>query len=159
MSPFDFSKLTSDTNLERVCHRVCDEAHSILDDRGAGALTTGQLTAICVETFFGEVCNGGIDQYLDNPSGQTAEFGPDSLRRVGLPHYADILEMALSRCERLEDMIDDWDGQPYRWIGWNRADSLEDLDKRFFALYFADRLEFRRKLHCYIVSNELEFTE
>jgi hypothetical protein len=60
VTPVDFANLRLDSNLERVCHVVVDEANHLRLETGIEALSVGQLTAICVEKFFGEVCNGGL---------------------------------------------------------------------------------------------------
>src|SRR5262245_27439751 len=98
MLPFDFAKLRDCEDMERVCHAVFNEAHDKWSEEGRESINTSQLTVLCVETFFGEVCNGGLPQFLSNESGRNASFAPNALRRVGLAAYAVILEEALKRC-------------------------------------------------------------
>jgi hypothetical protein len=160
MLPYDFAKIRECPDKEAACHAVVDEAHTKWTFEGRDAINESQLTVICVETFFGEVCNGGLSQYLFNESGRIASFGPEALRRVGLPQYAAILGDALQLCANapeenefgiLEDYFeppesdDDSDGP------------LDDLDHRFFELYSADKSEFRDKLFRYIVEHETDF--
>ena len=160
MLPYDFAKIRECPDKEAACHAVFDEAHTKWTFEGRNAINESQLTVMCVETYFGEVCNGGLDQYLFNESGRNASFGPEALRRVHLPKYAAILEEALNRCTNtpeenefgiMEDFFeppdsDDDDDGP-----------LGDLDQRFFKLYFANKTEFRDKLFQYIVDNEPDF--
>jgi hypothetical protein len=159
MLPYDFAKIRGCTDQEAACRAVFEEAHTKWSFAGRDAINKSQLTVMCVETYFGEVCNGGLDQYLFNESGRNASFGPESLRRVSLPRYAEILEEALARCtnapERNEfGITEDFFEPP------ESADDdapLGDLDDRFFKLYFENETEFRDKLYKYILGNEGDF--
>jgi Domain of unknown function (DUF4375) len=161
MLPYDFAKLRDCPDKEAACHAVFYEAHNKWSFEGRREINESQLTVLCVETFFGEVCNGGLDQYLWNSSGRIASFGPDALRRVGLPDYSGILEEALRRCanslkenefgER-EDFF-----EPPAWDDDDDDGPLEDLDDRFFDLYNANKTEFREKLFRFIMDNEPDF--
>ena len=162
MLPYDFAKIRISTNKEAACHAVFDEAHIKWIFAGRNAINDSQLTVLCVETFFGEVCNGGLDQYLGNESGRNASFGSEALRRVGLPKYAEILEDALTRCTNtplenefgiMEDFF-----EPSESDGNGDDDGpLGDLDNRFAELYFANKTEFRDKLFQFILDNEDDF--
>jgi hypothetical protein len=163
MLPYDFFKIRDCGDKEAACHAVFDEAHSKWTVEGRGAINESQLTVMCVETFFGEVCNGGLDQYLFNESGRNASFGPAALRRVGLPNYAEILEEALARCTNtpeenefgiMEDFFEPTESDD---SDDDDDDPLGDLDDRYFELYFANKTEFRDKLFQYIVDNEDDF--
>ncbi len=163
MSPYEFQEITNATDTETVTQTVFDQAYVKWITFGNDALTVGELTVYCVETTFEEVCNGGIGQYLGNESGQLAKYCPDSLQRLGLTEYARIMQEAIDRCRfiELESEVDDDDPRS-PWIEWmpatgNEDDLFDDLEKRFFELYFADKTEFRRKLFRYITDHESEF--
>src|SRR5262245_33922783 len=95
MTTAEFSKIKAASDKEAACHYIFNEASDIWPLGQPDTLTEGQITVICVETFFGEACNGGIVQYFDNIAGEWAFRGVDSLQRAGLPAYADILKRAL----------------------------------------------------------------
>jgi hypothetical protein len=96
MNPYEFSKLCASTDKEAPIGVLFDEAHDIWDEEGRDALTEGQITVLAVETFFGEILNGGFYQYFFNQSGGLAAFAPAALRRVGLGSYAPVLETFLA---------------------------------------------------------------
>lgn len=103
---------------------------------------------------------------MDNESGQMAEYASAALIRVGLEDYAKILQDALLRCEKLylpEDLDDPNDDDPRTpWVIWSQGeylDPFEDLDDRFFELYWANKGEFRKKLFQYVVEHEEEFLD
>jgi hypothetical protein len=161
MLSYDFARLRDTPDKEALCHAVFDEAHSKWTLDGLTALNLEQITVICVETFFGEVLNGGLEQFLSNESGRLASHGPAALRRVGLPEYGDILEQVLARCTNTPAVNDhgiqeDFFESPEHDDD-DAADPLQDLDDRFFEFYFANKLEFREKLFEYIVANEAAF--
>jgi hypothetical protein len=136
-------------------------AHDCWMESGRRSLSEGQVTVLCAETFFGETCNGGIEQYLFNESGRIASDCAESLRRVGLPKYAAIVEEAIGRCVNEPEENDHGESEDYFDCpddGSDNDDSpLEDLNERFFAMYFEDKQEFREKLYRYIVDHPQQF--
>lgn len=60
----------------------------------AGALSRLQRDALCVMNFQAELNNGGMHQYLFNPSGDFAGETPDVFRRIGATDAARLLEEA-----------------------------------------------------------------
>lgn len=161
MLPYDFAKLRNSANKERACHAVFNEAHTKWSSEGGDTINESQRTVMCVETYFGEVCNGGLDQYLFNESGRIASYGPEALRRVGLPQYAAILEEALSRSKNSPQMnefgiMEDF-FEPSVADDDDEDGSLDDLNDRFFELYFANKTEFRDKLFQFILDHEVDF--
>jgi hypothetical protein len=133
----DFEMVCQSTDLEAACHLVFGKAHSKWSKRGPSALTIGERTLLAVETFFGETCNGGVDQYLGNESGKLTEDLPEALLRVGLTSY---VPLAIEIRQRQRTM---------------NEDALDDLTNRFFELY--DEHAFRRALFDYIRNHEDEF--
>jgi hypothetical protein len=99
MTPYDFVRIAGEPNLELALDGVFQEAHAKwtdenieadgndeqwTDERTLACLTQGQITVLVVETYFGEVLNGGHYQYFSNESGGFANFAPAALRRVNL---------------------------------------------------------------------------
>jgi hypothetical protein len=161
MLPYDFANHMNSSNKEVACHAVFDEIHTKWTFEGRDALNEAQLTVLCVETFFGEVCNGGFEQYLFNEAGRNASLGPAALRRVGLPDYAELLEQVLARCVNKPEKNDfgiseDFFESP-EFDEDKENEPLEDLEERFFEIYSANKAEFREKLFDYIVTNETAF--
>jgi hypothetical protein len=158
MNPDDFQQVRDATDLERATHAVFDEAYGVWTGEGRESLTEGQLTVLAVETYFGEVLNGGFFQYFFNQSGALANLAPAALRRVGLNEYAIVLESflvlfpnatvseeATSRHQQIS-RLDEEHGEQF----------LEQLEQRFWDTY-QNEDEFRQKLFNYIVANEAEF--
>jgi hypothetical protein len=145
--------------MEAACHPVFDEATKRLAVAGRGALTEGQITVVCVETFFGEVCNGGLQQYLINQS-PTASACANALRRVGLAAYAEIIEQTLQICTNRPALNEFGELEDDFWLPDFETDDdfpLKELDTRFFEFYFAEEDEFRRHLFQYVIDHESEF--
>lgn len=161
MTPYDFSRLMSSEDSEAICHGVFDQAHDKWTQDGRAALTEGELTVLCVEAFFGETLNGGLEQYLFNESGLLAQFGCASLRRVELDKYAVILNKTLARCTTTTEEDEDYADKIVTRHEPPETDDedgpFSDLEEEFFALYFADKEEFRRHLESYIRNNEDQF--
>jgi hypothetical protein len=162
MTPFEFNELLRSADEERVRDAVLDEARRRLDEEGIEALTVGQLTVVCVASFFAETRCDGVQHFLET-SGPLVEYGPHALRRVGLNPYAAILEEVLARCEKYEFEIPaevNRNAEPSECVEWlpKRAeDRLADLEERFIVLHHANEQEYRTRLRAYIASNESQF--
>ncbi len=147
-----------------VCESVFEEAHTKWSHEGPSALTVGERTVICVMTFFGEMCNGGLETYLGNESGLLAEYGVESLRLIGLDRYADLLEKVFPHCVKTSEGAHG-DEMATRYEipeDESECDVLQKLEKKFFQLYtkkaFSERrAEYERPLASYIRNNEDQF--
>ena len=148
---------------EAAVHTVTSDASRKWREHGKASLTEGQITVLCVEWFFGEVCNGGIDQYLFNQSGRMASEGPGALERVQLHEYANILRSALSRCDNHPDNSENDFGEREDYYSPDPellgVHALDDLDRAFFTLYHSNQREFRDRLYEYILAHEEDFVE
>ena len=85
-------------------------------------------------TLEGEVNNGGFHQYFLNSAGETANFGPHALRRIGAKSTAEIAERAL-RVVSPEPLPED---QVVRQaileaLDDETIDELESLDAEFYS--------------------------
>jgi hypothetical protein len=159
MNRYDFLTICANSNKETATHAVLDEVERILLYKGRQALTEGQLTVYVVETFFGETCNGGLVQYLDNMSGDFANHAPACLERVGLGQFARVINKALALFphgrapENIYERSDEIEAIEEK----HSENALDEIGELFWPLY--DHEEFRNKLFAYIERNEAEFVD
>jgi Domain of unknown function (DUF4375) len=116
-----------------------------------------------VETFYGDVANGGLTQYLSNGHQAFAVYAVDALADVGLPVPAKVLRRAL---ELFPPKIQESSGPDY-------FDYFATIDDKFGSNYLEDEIEqefwdwynngnkneIRDRLHAWIVANEARFTK
>ena len=171
--------IRSSEDLEAVCSFLFDRVHSKWTFLGEGCLSVAERTLIAVETFFGETCNGGINQYLVNEGGAFAQELPEALARCGLIDYArialdlrdlfegEIPREASARWARIPGIesrtLRRISGRPPsdQEVRLNEIPNslLEELDSRFVDLYLPGNGEdFRLRLAAYIRENLAEFT-
>jgi len=101
-------------------------------------------------------------QYLWNESGILAQYASAALRRVGLDKFGTIADQTLARCVVTTEEDEDHPDRiitRYELPGEITSDDepFADLEEKFFALYFSDKSEFRRKMLAYILNNEEQF--
>ena len=138
----------ADDQMELVCHKFFDRAHTKWRICGARALSDKEKHALAVETFYGEVLNGGLIQYLSNESGAFAGWAVEAFEAIDIPAYADVMrnvqrlfpngvipEDADERCDRVE-AIDE--------------ELLDTAEKPFWDRYQTDKTEIRHKLFQYL---------
>ena len=95
-SQLEFARLLACNDREMVAHAICDRADDVFYSRGASAVIDPFKTVVTVETFWGEVTNGGLYQYFTNTYGAFATFAPAALEQVGLQLCAKVMKAALS---------------------------------------------------------------
>ena len=169
MTPAEFDKLVQNSDREVLCHAVHDETGDIEAEAGPDALTPPQLTAYCVEVFFGLTCNGGFQSLFNGAYQWTVPHTVQALRRVDLNHYASTLENAIARLfpegipsdkgvydDAVESIYDAFEESE---LADRFEDPFEVHEEPFWDHYNADESEFRQKLHAYIVANREGFTE
>lgn len=142
---------TEEDKMEDACHQVVGQAEEIYLMDGAESLTERQKYALAVETFYGEVCNGGLSQYLVNESGAYANWAADGFRAIGIPEFAQIA----ARVQALfpEGLVPE-DHEARLDIVKELDDAvLEEIEKPFWERYFADKSEIRRKLYAYLTTS------
>jgi len=115
------------------------------------AFSSGQIQLTAIHWHISEVCNGGHYQFYSNSTGIVWPEALDGYRTIGLPEVADILQEAADRyggnLSRDRDTREaQIDAQDY---------DLEDLDKRFYAVYENDQIE--QAMMKYIRSHRSEF--
>lgn len=176
----DLEFIRTSPDLEAVCSFLFDRIHSKWTFLGESYLSVGERTVLAVETFFGETCNGGINQYLVNEGGEFAQELPEALARCGLAEYAriatdlrnlfngEIPREASARWSRVSGIESRTlrrlsNGQPPDPEAGSTEipDSLlKELDDRFFELYLpGNGDDFRLRLTTYIRENLSEFTK
>ncbi|MBD5780831.1 DUF4375 domain-containing protein [Pelagicoccus sp. NFK12] len=118
-------------------------------------------TVFAVETFYGQVANGGIEQYLTNGHESLAVYTATALEEVGLELPAKVLREVLelfpadireSNEPNYLDYLDEIEEQ--------RGPEYieENIEQEFWNWYHDGNKEaIRRKLHDWIVSNETKF--
>jgi hypothetical protein len=144
---------------EAACHLVCDATDDAFYFGNPDDITGWIRDVLCVETFFGSMCDGGVVTWFDWDHGRLAHLVPEALRAVGLPEFAYFADKALAvhfpppypatiqgwdeAIEKIRDaqLEDDFDESVY-----------DAVEKEFFALYHADNTFFRSKLHGYVLA-------
>jgi hypothetical protein len=66
-------------------------------------LSVGEITVLTINQFIGEIENGGVVQYFDNPSGQLAHHLAASFRRIGANDVAVLVEKAVAQFTTSQD--------------------------------------------------------
>jgi len=143
---------------EFACHLVYHATDDAFNSRYPDDITGWIRDVLCVETFFGAMCDGGVVTWFDWDHGRLAHLVPEALRAVGLPEFASGADKALAVHfpPPYPDTIQAW-GEAIEQI---RDAQLEDdfdesiynaIEQEFFALYHADSTFFRTKLHGYVL--------
>lgn len=145
---------------EAACHLFFDATEDAFYCGNPDDITGWIRDVLCVETYFGAMCDGGVFTWFEWNHGRLAHLVPDALRAVGLPEFAPGAEKALAVhfpppypatiqewCEAIEhirdaQLEDDFDESVY-----------DAAEKEFFALYHADNAHFRTKLHAYVLAH------
>lgn len=147
-------------NAEVACHVVYHATDNAFYSGNADDITGWIRDVLCVETFFGAMCDGGAFTWFEWNHGKLAHLVPGALRAVGLPEFAPCAEKALAVhvAPPYPDTIQGW----AEVIEQIRDAQLEDdfdesvyeaAEKEFFALYHADSTHFRNTLHGYILEH------
>jgi hypothetical protein len=145
---------------EAASHVVYDATDDAFYSGDPADITGWIRDVLCVETFFGAMCDGGVVTWFDWDHGRLAHLVPDALRAVGLPEFASCADKALDvhfpppypgtiqawaeAIEQIRDaqLEDDFDKSVY-----------DAVEEEFFALYHADNTYFRNKLHRYVLEH------
>jgi hypothetical protein len=133
--------------MEMACHKVFDKAYARWSKRGPDGLSERQKYCLAIETFYGEVLNGGLKQYLHNDSGAFAKWAADGFEAIGLPAGAAVMRNVEKLFEGgvIPENVDD------RWAQMETMDleALDALANPFAELDFDDDT-IRRKLYQYL---------
>lgn len=145
---------------EAACHLVYDATDDVFYSGNPDDITGWIRDVLCVETFFGAMCDGGVVTWFDWDQGRLAHLVPDALRAVGLPAFAPGPEKALAVHfpHPYPATIQGWDELIERIRDAQREDDFDKsvydaVEEAFFALYHADKTYFRNKLHGYVLEH------
>ncbi|MDQ8196364.1 DUF4375 domain-containing protein [Coraliomargarita sp. SDUM461004] len=83
---------TEEDKMEALCHKHFHKAHDKWSDSGARLLSKEEKHTLAVETFYGEVWNGGLMQYLGNESGAFADWADEAFAEIGIPEYSKLMK-------------------------------------------------------------------
>lgn len=161
INPSKLRKLIETDDKELISHSLCDVADRIFQDQGVEAIPPALRTVLAVETFYGEVANGGLIQYLSNGYEAFAVHATAALDEVGLPLPAKVLRRALELFPREikespePDYFDYFDSIAEKF----GPDYLENEIEQEFWDWYNDghKDEIRNQLHEWIVANEARF--
>jgi hypothetical protein len=141
--------LTDDNQQESVCHRAFSNAYDKWAEGGARALSEAEKFTLAIETFLGEVTNGGLLQYLGNESGAFAGWAAKAFDAIGIPTYADVMRDVTSLFP--QGVIPEKPDELWAVIETIDVQRLESIERRFWERYATDKKEIRRMLFRYFV--------
>ena len=139
---------TNEDNMQRICHEAFDKAHDKWMSFRKLLLTKREKFILATETFYGEVTNGGIIQYLGNESGAFANWSVEAFEAIGIPEYSKVM-MKVKELFPAKTIPTDRDK---RWDLVEAIDKkvIETIEKEFWDHYYKNEKEIRTKLYNYI---------
>ncbi|MDF9832834.1 hypothetical protein M2103_001048 [Ereboglobus sp. PH5-5] len=131
-----------------ACGIFFSEAYAKWYESGPDALTPKEKHILAIETFIGEITNGGIIQYLGNESHAFANWAAEGFDQIGFPKYANIARRITSLFpyevipeddEKCCEIVEDIDGKIF-----------EGIEKDFNQAYNFYEAVYVEKLYSYI---------
>ncbi len=162
IDPAKLRKLIETDDKELISHSLCEVADDIFYDQGVNAIPHALKTVVAVETFYGEVANGGLIQYLSNGHEAFAICAVGALQDVGLPIPSKVLRRALELFP--QEIKDSSEPDYFEYLDTINEkfgpDYLEnEIEQEFWDWYNdGNNDEIRDRLHAWIVDNETRFT-
>jgi hypothetical protein len=163
----DLEQAKVDGGCESVCRMVFSEASAVVSVSGREALTPGQLTVYSVEIFFGQVCGGGLQSFLNGAYDWVVPYTSSALLRVGLPEYSEFLDKALEKLfpdgipegpdaydRRIEEIYDAFNASE---LNTKFADPFEVHEDGFWLHYNRSPERFHERMSNYIFTHQGEF--
>jgi len=157
------SKLLATGDKEGISHTLCDAADRIYDEYGIEAVPRALRVVVSVETFYGEVTNGGLVQFLSGGHGAFAVFAVEALTEVGLPIPARVLSSVLDLFPR--EIKDSKEPDYFEYLDTIEEKFGEDhidevIEQEFWTWYHdGNRGEIKNLLHRWIIKHEQDFTK
>jgi hypothetical protein len=133
---------------ENFCAHFFNAAHNQWMARGSSSLSDKQKHSLAVETFHGEVCNGGLMQYLTNESGAFANWAADGFDAIGIPQYADIMRKVQALFHG--GVIPEDTDVIFDLLDTLSEKVLEGIEQPFWDRYFSNEKEIPDKLYKYL---------
>jgi len=137
-----------DDRMELVCEKYFDAAHRKWGALGSFALSKKEKYVLAVETFYGEVMNGGLRQFVDNESGAFAGWAAEAFEAIGIPAYAAILRTLMSLFA--QGVIPEDPGERAKQVEAIDGERLEALEQLFWDRYSTNKTEIRRSLFQFV---------
>jgi hypothetical protein len=137
------------SRIEKVCHDYFDAAHTKWHERGVEALSSKERHVLAVETFYGEVTNGGLVQYLGNDSYAFANWAAEGFEKIGIREFAELMR-------RVQALFPDSIIPEDQDLGFSIVEKLDEgvvlseIEEVFWNRWRQDETEIRRKLYAYI---------
>ena len=78
--------------MEDYCLDFYDKAHNKFYKFKGLFLTKKEKHVLAVGSFYGEVINGGLLQYMGNESGDFIKWSIEAFYAIGIPNYAKVME-------------------------------------------------------------------
>lgn len=145
---------------EAACHLVYHATDDAFYFGDADDITGWIRDVLCVETFWGAMCDGGVVTWFDWDHGRLAHRVPEALRAVGLSEFAPCAEKALAvhSAPPYPDTLKEWDEIIERIRDAQLEDDFDtsvydEIEKEFFALHHEDSTRFRTQLYRYVLSH------
>ncbi|MDF1740527.1 MAG: DUF4375 domain-containing protein [Verrucomicrobiales bacterium] len=139
---------TEEDKIENFCENFFEAAHTKWSNQGSSSLTAKEKHFLAIETFYGEVLNGGLLQYLANESGSFAQWADESFEAIGIPTYATVIRNVKELFPNgliPEDSNERWD-----FVETIDDDKLEAIEEPFWERYHANKNEIRELAFAYL---------
>ncbi len=139
---------TEQDQIEYFCEDFCEAAHAKWTNQGSSGLTAKEKHSLAVETFYGEVLNGGLQQYLGNESGTFAQWADEAFEAIGIPAYAEVIRNVKELFPNgliPEDSNERWD-----IVESIDDDRLEEIEEPFWEHYQDHKNEIRDSMYAYL---------
>lgn len=139
---------TEASHIEKVCHDFFDAAHTKWSERGADSLSGKERHVLAVETFYGEVTNGGLLQYLGNESHAFANWASEGFDKLKLGELAKLMRKVMALFPESK-IPADYDAC---WAIAKNLDEkvIDEIEAEFWRGWLQDKMEIRKKLYAYI---------
>ena len=139
---------TEEDKIDNFCEDFCEAAHAKWTNQGSSNLSDKERHSLAIETFHGEVCNGGLLQYLGNESGAFAQWADDAFDAIGIPVYATVIRKVkelFPNGQIPEDSNERWD-----LVEAIDDDQLEEIEEPFWERYHDHKNEIRELMYAYL---------
>lgn len=135
------------SRIEKACHDYFDAAHAKWRAQGAEALSSKERHVLAIETFYGEVSNGGLTQYLTNESHAFANWAAEGFEKIKIREFAKLMRQVQALFP--DSKIPEDDGVCFPLVEKLGA-KIEKIEESFWSRWRLDKTEIRRKLYAYI---------
>lgn len=136
------------SRMEKACHDFFDAAHAKWSEQGAEALSRKERHVLAIETFYGEVTNGGLTQYLTNESRAFANWAAEGFEKIKIREFAKLMRKVQALFP--DSRIPEDDGVCFALVEKLDEKVIEEIEAGFWSRWRQDRTEVRRKLYAYI---------